>query len=89
MFFPRLECSYSVHGSVQATSGTVGNTSSNLALVYCLSIHHMHCSKLGMEICFVLARQQSTKGKGVRERALRFIVRGKAYETHQCRHCFQ
>lgn len=59
---PRLECSYSVHGSVQAISGTFGNTSSDLALVYHLSVHHVHCSKLGMERCFVLARQQVKQG---------------------------
>lgn len=52
----------SVHGSVQAICGTFGNTSSDLALVYHLSVHHMHCSKLGMERCFVLARQQVSQG---------------------------
>lgn len=67
IFSPRLECSYSVHGSVQAISSTVGNTHSDLALVYHLSIHHTHCSKMGMEICFVLADSRSTKGKGDRK----------------------
>lgn len=77
MLCARLEHSYSVDGSVQAISGSAGSTSSDLAFVYHLSVHHMHCSKQGMEVQF-WPDSRSAKGKGDRERALRCIVRGKA-----------
>lgn len=69
---PMLEHSYFVHGSVQAISGTVGNISNNLELVYHSSCA-LHQTRRGNMLFWPDSR--STKGKGDRERALKCCKR--------------